>query len=219
MRKNINPSDSPVFWFCCGLLLLFAITSFLNSLLKIVCLHCNLFIFGISANTNRGRKGFTVREEGKDWGPVTGYPRGALFEANQLDKDFQNTARFRYRPMNNIKPVLSETWNQYLLFIRTLHLTILQPLNCFQTSFYPPCLLGRALDVSLVSRGSFYHYYTLIFSNFLKPMALQFTNIPQKQNWTLSPLCKAQIQTDTYMIWRWLKCKLLFLLRTLQEMQ
>lgn len=166
------------------------------------------------------RKGFAIGEEGKDSGPVTGCARGALFEANQLDKDFQNTTHFRNRSMTNIKPILSGTWNQYLLFTGTLHFTIHQPPKYLQTASYPPCLLGEVtLGASLISRGSFYHYYTLIFSNFLKLMASHFTNIPQRQNRTLPPLCKAKIQSGTYMIWRCLKCKLLFLPRTLQEMQ
>lgn len=97
------------------LLLLFAITLFLNILLKIVCLHCNLFIFGISANTNKEmmKKGLCYWRRGKGfrssywlsqrcpfWGKSTwqGFSKYYTFQ-KQINDQYKTSI------VRNLKPV------------------------------------------------------------------------------------------------------------------
>lgn len=70
--------------------------------------------------------------------------------------------------MTKLKLILPATWNQYLLFLWTSHLTIHQSSNSACRLHLPhAAFLWRPLGAALALRRSFYHYYKLICSNFL----------------------------------------------------
>ena len=88
--------------------------------------------------------------------------------------------------MTKIKLILPATWNQYLLFIGTSHLTIHQsPNSACRLHLTHTAFLWGPPRAPLALKRSFYHYYTLICSNFpeaynfetCKPIALTDTRV------------------------------------------